>query len=236
MPTWYRTDTSRLSWGECWRLGASTPILGPLILFGGKLLGKSLPCTMGNPRRESLDPVPEEMVPSRVLAALRAATAPVEPPRGDLRPALHHAGGAIGATEGWARVVAGGDGLVVVQAFHVTDWSAGVAREKVAVGCLSRLADGTIAVTAGMKRELDEEEGYVGQYVPGAAADRLLEEHRRMLRGQRSSPVRLDARAVEALVLDNELRSFDARVRRGLFVPLTEAEMEDLKARTPPRP
>lgn len=217
----YRVDTSRLTWGECWRLA---PGLRFLLLGGMKLCRVALPMSMALAAPEELALVEPDSLPPPAREASDRLLAPLLEPRGPFRPVFCYRGQNLVRGEGFATVALSSDGRTVAQVLY----SRIEPMEKAALGFASRLADGTVVLTVGMKREFDSPPRVRSRYLPGAEPEELWAAHARHVGSEAvpSDPAEL--------ILQNERRAAEWNEKRGVYRLMTEAEVQDLRRQLGP--
>lgn len=217
--TYYRVDTSRLTYAECWRIAG----FGFPILAGMKLLGVGLPMDHAVAGAQSLVPIEEEDLPP---AARRRMRDLLEPLLGSFEPAFLYEGQQLQKGEGFGRVFHSPDRRVVGQVLY----SRVPPQEACVLGFMSRLEDGTLVLTVAKKREWETPPGMRMRFLPGAAPAELARAHHAHLaEACRRSPV--VACDPAELVLENERRSIEFNVRRGVYRPMAEEEVQALRRR-----
>jgi hypothetical protein len=111
------------------------------------------------------------------------------------------------------------------------------ARERFALAFVSRFSDGTILATTDTKPNFRPLPNYIVQRFPGAGARRLWELHQKKQAALSTSAAPLTFANFEqtAAFADEASRaSFEDRIRRGIWVEMTEAEVAALRAKLPP--
>ena len=97
------------------------------------------------------------------------------------------------------------------------------------VACASRFSDDTLGTTSSMKKTMEPTPWQHIERYPGVSAGALYRNHRdhlERLAGQGLIPVRLDPDRLDQFVLECELRYVDFHIGRGVFVPMTEEELD----------
>lgn len=106
-------------------------------------------------------------------------------------------------------------------------------RERLVIALLSDLADGTMLGTTNKKQEFNPLPGHIAQRKIGASAQELLELHQQKLSALHSkNPARVLAGLNEVAAVEDKLQHqvFDDKIRRGIWVEMTDAEVEALRA------
>jgi hypothetical protein len=224
MTTFYRVDGGRLTLAEYWRL--SSDLLSFLFAAGRKLLGVPLRFAFTVPRPDRLFVVEFDELPAAARNAMKHPIRDAE--RAGFRLAFCHrlpvpeperVGAAAVLLDGHHESV-----LVVIFGLHGE-------RREVQLGCVSWFADDTLASTTTARKTLTPVPGADIERYPGADAATLAGLHRdhlERLAARGLVPAALDPHRLSEYVLEWELRYVDFHIERGVFVPMTEDELDAL--------
>ena len=222
MTTYYRVDGAKLSYAEYWRL---SPGAIPFAIAAGlKLIGFPLRFKFAIPRPDRLFLVEFEELPSIARRALEPELDSAE--SAGFRLLFCHR---LALPEpdrlGAACVLLDEKnlcGLMVMFGKH------GDQRELHLV-CVSCLVDDRLAVTTTMKQSLNSTPWQSVERYPGAnvrVLDAMHREHLARLDNQGAIPIRLDPDRLDQFIFECELRYVDYHIERGVFVPMTEEELD----------
>jgi hypothetical protein len=222
--TFYRLDSAKLTYAEYWRL--ATDPFSFLVAAVRKFFGNPVPLHFAIPRPDRLFVVRFGELPAAACAAmnppLRAAEAV------GLRVVFSHR---LAVPEpnrlGAATVLLDEEGTT---SLSVQFGQHGPLQELHMV-CVSAFADDTLAVTTTMKKTLEPVPGSHIERHPDADPPTLYARHREhldRLADEGLIPLRLNPDRLPETVLGWELGYVDFHVGRGLFVPMTDEEVEEL--------
>ena len=227
MTTFYRVDGGRMTFAEYWRM--SPEPVSFLIAAGMKLIGLPVRFNFAIPRPDQLFIVDFAELPGSAQQGMKAAIRSAE--KAGLRlvfchrlavPEPHRLGAAalfLDETNETSLMVMYGQ--------------QGEARE-VHATCASRFADETLCTTTTMKKTMTPVPGSDIERYPGADPRTLYARHRdhlERLAGRGLIPVPIDSDELPDFVLKCELRYVDFHIGRGVFVPMSEAELEKICGR-----
>lgn len=229
---YYKTDSRKISFIEYWHLSRKGFWLGWL----NKILGKQMNLIRGIPGPEPLISriIEADAVPAEIRRRLEHGLS-------DLRQAgfdqfwyytsnASLTGGISYAVEGLhssRQILA-----KVIYVFFKT-------RESFVLALYSGYPDGTILATTNKKRDFTPPPRHVVQRKLGADAQFLLALHQRKMTelAARHPPLTFNDLAAIAAFDDQALReSYDHKIRRGVWVEMTEAEVAALRAQKLPPP
>jgi hypothetical protein len=228
---YYRADSRKISVGEYWNMtrGARFPLA---VLFKVLRIPLKLPAGIPEPQplRDRL--IDGNTIPRNISERLNSVI-----------PEFRE----LGFDQFWFHtlkdvlMIASGYG---VQALHSSHLVIGQilfvsykARERFALAFVSRFSDGTILATTDTKPNFRPLPNYIVQRFPGAGARRLWELHQKKQAALSTSAAPLTFANFEqtAAFADEASRaSFEDRIRRGIWVEMTEAEVAALRAKLPP--
>lgn len=228
MTEYYRVNGQALTYAEYWRM--SPGVLAFAVAAVRKLLHAPMPFTFSLPRPEALYllepwevPVPVrrrwqravEACQDRGLRLVFCNTLPLlERDRSSYSAALLRTDGLVGAT-------------VVTSVVP--------RRVETVFACLSRLADGHFLVTIDQPKKMEVPPEYEHVRLPGARPDVVLDRHLEEIQQEGRRLLQASADDWPHLVLQSSQRLFNFHVARGVYVPLAEEEVEEIR-RTHGRP
>ena len=230
MPTtYYRVHGGRVTLAEYWRL-AGNPLEFALAaafkLFGGLPLDSSIP------RIEAVPFVEWDALPKDARTKLQGPIDLLEDAGYEY--AFSYRAPLLEANRlGVASALLRADG----RAFALVVFAREPNLSKVATSCISRFPDGSFGVTTGQKKQLQPNPKNPCHRHPGASADQLAELHAGHLAAWADdglTPQRLDRdTSLPAAVVQGEQELVDFHADRGVFVPLTRAEIRAKRAQQP---
>src|SRR5882724_2095592 len=229
---YYKTDSRKISFVEYWHLSRKGFWLGWL----NKLIGKQMNFIRGIPGPEPLASriITADAVPAEIRQRLDHGIS-------DLRQAgfdqfwyytakLSLTGGVSYAVEGLHS-----SRQIVAKVIYVIFKT----RESFVTALISGFPDGTLLAPTIKKRDFTPPRKHVVQRQPGAGAPALLELHQRALAklASRKAPQVFNNLEAVAAFEDIFLReSYEDKIKRGIWVEMTEAEVAALRAKTLPPP
>jgi hypothetical protein len=223
---YFRTDTTRLTFGELWRISSRFPVF--LAACVQKVLGLRAPVTWAILHDDAVTVLPAEEVPARAMRALAPAVDAFQ--RLGARLAFYQTVPASENLEGYGAVLLPAEQNAVA----VVAWSrariAGPGKEGPTVCALaSRLHDDTFLSTSNRGSRFNKPPGFKVVHWPGAAPEELSRRHREALAesGSWALPVR-HAEGAKEMLREMKRRNFEWNVSRGVYVPLTDAEQARL--------
>jgi hypothetical protein len=107
-------------------------------------------------------------------------------------------------------------------------------QRQVQMTCASRFSDGSLAITTTMPKTMEPVPTSRIERHPGADPPTLYGRHQRHLERLASAgllPLRIDPDRLADFVLEWELRYVDFHIGRGVFVPMTDEELDRLCGR-----
>ncbi len=226
---YYRVDSSRLSFAELWRI-AKHPIV--FAAMGGlKLLRKplSVAYAVAPDRLEFLDPA---HLPHRVSSAL--ANVLGECQQQGFAPQFATHVPSIGNADGYNLVLLGDDGKLVASTICSSLTTPRGTIERVNVAIASQLADGRTLSTSSAGPLIQGPPTVVSAHFWAPRWQNSRAHHRARLAALADSEVLcLDEAACRRLQRDLALQSLEYNRRRGVMVPLSQAEVARLRGAYP---
>jgi hypothetical protein len=228
---YYRTDSRKISLGEYWNISR-----GGRFLFAAlyKLLGIPLKLTEGIPEPSQIRDrlIEAGTIPRNISDKLNSGILEFRE---------------LGFDQFWFYTLK--DSLMIgstygVQALHSSHLAVGKIlfvslrnRERLVLAFLSRFDDGTILATTDKKPDFRTLPKYIVQRFPGAGARRLWELHQKKQAALSVSASPLTfANFEQTASFDDETSraSYEDKIRRGIWVEMTDAEVAALRAKLPP--
>jgi hypothetical protein len=227
----YRIDSSRRTFAEHWRIQWPR-VDGFLIVACCKLLGMPGRCTFGIRRPEEL----HIHDPSDVPRAVRERLAdPVEACE-DLGMAFQFYASVdalVGsAVKGYTAAMLDAEGRFWATAIAVVVRRGNNERvQQVRFSCFSRLRDGRYAVTSDHVWRMTPHPGDLPEFLDGALPDAVVAAHSRRIDEPALGPVEVREDELAGVILDREQRHVDHQVERGVYVPMTQDEIDRITGR-----
>lgn len=222
MTAFYRVDGAKLTYAEYWRM--SPDPFSFLVAAGMKLVGFPIRFNFAIPRPDRLFVVEFDELPAAARHGLKPAVGAAE--KAGLRLVFCHRLAVPEPTRlGTAALFLDDDNETSLMAMYGQQ---GEQRE-VHATCASRFADGSLCTTTTMKKTMVPAPDQDIERYPGADTAALYARHRDhlgRLAGRGLLPVALDPGRHEEFVLACELRYVDFHIGRGVFVPMTDAEVD----------
>jgi hypothetical protein len=218
---YYRLHGGRLSPAECWRLARSWRAFAKLLTW--KIVG-GYPFTFSIPRPDALDVIDPADLPARFRRQLLDLAAGLEGV--GLQRVFAHRSDVLERNRlGAAVVLLDPTGTVIGVAVLSEDSR----RTMGEVSLTTLFTDGTAAITTTARPLYREEPHRLFRRHPGVTTARLWELHRDHLAAHEREgrfPHRFTPAELPARVLETQQRRVDFYAAAGLFVPMTEAEIE----------
>ena len=232
MAEFYKIDGRKISFAEYWHLSPNWQVLIPWIM---KLLGMPLKIPTGVPHPSALDEyqVTEDQLAPEVLKAMSVARGEMEQ-AGFHSPAWIHMPDLQGntATSGASFLHSSGKVVGRVMYTKAKAAMANLVIEKLSIFFITPLTDGRILVTTNMPPSFRGLPYVSVQRRPGAPARELYELHMQRVSALPTTTSFQKLETIEerdSFLRKYELESFEYHVRRGLYVPITDAEVTQTK-------
>jgi len=222
MTTFYRVDGAKLTYAEYWRM--SPGVMAFAIASGMKFFGFPFQFRFAIPRPDRLFLVNLDELPGPARRAMGRAIRSAEDE--GLRLVFCHR---LAVPEpdrvGAAALMLDPrnvSGLMIIygQQNRV---------QQLQVACLSRFPDGTYATTTTMKKTMEPMPDQDIERYPGEDAGGLYRrhvEHVQRMAERGMIPIPFDPNRLEQFVLEREVQYVDFHAHRGVFVPMTEEELD----------
>ena len=230
---YYKTDSRKISFIEYWHLTRK----GFLLAWWNKIIGKQMKLARGIPEPQPFYSriIPADAVPAEIRHRLDHGIS-------DLRQAGFDQfwyystkqsliGGTAYAVQGLhtsRQILA-----KVIYVFYKT-------RERFSISLFSGFPDGIVLATTNKKRDFTPPSAHLVQRQIGADAQSLLARHQRKmfkLTTTTKPPLAFNSLADVAAFEDELLiQSYDDKIRRGVWIEMTEAEVAALRAKKMPPP
>jgi hypothetical protein len=227
MTTFYRLDGGQLTYAEYWRL-APEP-LSFLIAAGRKFIGWPVRFTFAIPRPDRLFVVDVDELPDAAQSAMWPVVRKAK--AADLRVAFYHRSPVperhrVGAAAALL------DEYELTCLYVIFGQDGG--QRQVQLSCVSRFADRSLGVTTTMPKTLEPVPGNHIERHPGTDPATLYarhQEHLEDLESQGLVPMWLDPERLADVILEWEVGYVDFHVGRGVFVPMTNDELDRICGR-----
>ena len=225
---YYRVDTQRLTFAEGWRLAPSWKVV---LLWLGKLMGNSIGSSGGIPvpsaLRDNLISLGE--IPPRVAEKLIEVQSACEA-IGFHTPLYYANKHTLAQIEAAACVLQEPAGETIANLAYARSQSFETKTPAV-LGFITLLRDGRLLLTNNVRRRFNSPPGDDLKRMVGAAASPLYKEHRRRIERHRAAgnppvPIRT-FEELASLMWRNDRRTYEFNLARGVYVPLTYAEVEE---------
>jgi hypothetical protein len=197
-----------------------------------KLLGIPRPCTFGIRRPEKLNLHEPPEVPRAVRERLANTVAACE----DLGLAFQFYASVDATVGGRAKAymaaMLGAGGLVWASAITALVRRGNSERVKpVKLTCFSRLPDGRYVVTSDHRGKMTPHPGDLREYLAGAPPHAVVARHSERIDEPALRPVAVREDELAGVILGREQRHVDFQVVRGVYVPMTEEEIDRITGR-----
>jgi hypothetical protein len=226
MPTkYYKVHGGRLSFGEYWRM---CPDPFTFLMAAGMKLFGGMPFNFSIPRIDELHYLVEDEL---LKSAVKKFKGPVRQLQdlGFAHKFYHEMPVLEDHRIGLAAVLLAEDR----RTFGVVMYARERANEQLQITCATRFTDDTFGSTTTQKKAMKPvPENKVARH-PGARADDLYDFHQEHLReweDEGLQPVKLDDAKLAASVLKGEQRHVDFHAERGVYVPLSKAEINRIRS------
>ncbi len=219
----YKLDGRRLTFGELWRIHGHNP-QGFLAASVRKLLGVPRPVTFGIRRPDALDLHEPADLPSPVRHRLESAVRKCEA-SGYALQFFASVDALVGSgTKAYMAALVPADGLVWATATVAHRRHGGADAPRFT--CFSRLSDGRYAITAGQRGKMASHPEDVVEVMDGAPFDAIAARHRERIAEPELRPVAVGRGELAGVLLSREQRHVDFQIQRGVYVPMTEEEVD----------
>ncbi|HUG67160.1 MAG TPA: hypothetical protein VMM76_05390 [Pirellulaceae bacterium] len=136
----------------------------------------------------------------------------------------------VGTIEGAAATFLSEDGRSILLIAYARAWSGQTVDEKTAFAFVSRIENGNVIVTAGVKGDLDGPPHILSEAHPGNPMQVVFTRHVGRLSEAGSSIITVrGADQLEHLLREYEKENFAFNVERGVYVPVSNGEVARLK-------
>ena len=226
---YYRFDSRNVTFAEYRRL---TPGFGFLIAALLKILRIPLPVRMALPYPGEIQVREPSELPEGMYSRLVPFIAPCE--REGLRSKFFYQEPMIAPDSRTLGVALLSDDQLIYGFLAEAENNTAVGiQRRIDLSLITPLSNGRMIVTGRSKQSLDSPPDLEKEVLPDAPVDQVIARHRDRLRSLRGTqPVPIMGR-LEDFILKMERLGFDYFVRRRVYVPMTDAEVEKLKAVKP---
>ena len=225
MPTeYYKVHSGRLSFGEYWRMSPNPVVF--LIAAGAKLFG-GLPMNFSIPRIDTLHTIDWEDMPPRAEKRMEPSVDSFE---------------SLGYKYGFCYELPileldrfmGACTLLAEDGTHfaLIVYVEMPEEKRLNIAIVTEFTDHSFGVTTNAKKELEPEPNHHAHRHLKAEAEelhRLHQQHLEQWRGDGLEPVKQSWDRLPQVILDAEQATVDFHASRGVFVPMTEAEVRKLR-------
>lgn len=221
---YYKVRGGKLSFAEYWRMAPNFFVF--CICAGMKLIG-GMSFNFSIPRSDELNEIEEEDLPPRVVKMVRQQRKQLES-RGYTLKFIHEIPVLEHHRIGIALVFLAQDRRSFAMLMYAKDNQ----EEQVHVSCVCRFADDTFGATTTQKKMMKPDPTHRGFYHPGISADELVDFHEENMQEWEEEGLGIvtfnDATLREA-VLAGEQHHIDYHVERGVYVPMSKAEIRAIR-------
>jgi hypothetical protein len=225
MIDYFKTDSRRLSYAEYWRITSS---------FGAFLVGAiakllRIPISFGHatPRTDHLVRLESTQLPPGTAEGFGRAIADCE--NHGLQFRFFYTIPALGPTKGVAAALLSADAQSHASLVHVR----GTRSERTAFTVYSTLRDGTVLGTTNHKKQMEYPLEYQMVRLLDAPLGAIISCHRDRANAQADQIVPVTDDGLEGAIVRGNNRFIDFQVERGVFVPMSQAEIERLRRPAP---
>jgi hypothetical protein len=222
---YYRLDGGKLTLAEYWRM--SSGVLTFLIAAGLKLIGRPVRFPFAIPRPERLVLVEFDDLPASARFAIGPPMHMLK--ESELQLVFCHRLDLLEPHRLGASAVyldPSGESWAAVLFTQAKD------RKRCELSCASKFGDGTLAVTTTAKKALRPHPlSHVVRF-PRANPETLLQRHHEHLARLAANglfPLNVERSKLQEVILASEQRHVDFHASRGLYVPLTDEEVDRLR-------
>ena len=226
---YYRVVYWRLTYGECWRL--SSNVLSFVFLALCKTLRTPVATFSAVTYPDQLELIDLDEIPPHVLDRWRPALEAC--PAVGLRMKLCLRVPMLGSEENFTMVQVRDDGEFTVSLGYQRVAARGRERATATIAVASRLTDDRRAVTTDRRQSLALVPDLIVQALPSRPLPELVAGHRDWLAANALTSVRIPEDSLEGTVLSRLQAQFERNIERGLYVPISKREYENLVRHTP---
>jgi hypothetical protein len=224
-------DSRKVRFSEYWR-AVPNPLLF-VIAASLKLFHIPLPMGSGFPAAASAYYLPAEQFPD--LVRMQFAPIAAEALQLGFELGWTYTLPSLGNITAYGASMPSRDGIMLLHIVFARIMNSQNLEEKISYGAISEFSDGRILATSSSKQEIDTPPGVEAAYLPKAPMHQIVAEHReRVQNHSMGMPRRLDRYDAETLVKKMNRNMEDFLIERGVWKPMTEAEMAALEKRWRP--
>jgi hypothetical protein len=215
-PRYYKTEATRLSYGEVWRWG--NPMT--FVLFAvRKLLGWRMTGPLLVPAAVGIEHLEGKGIPASLRSSLQSTIDEAE--MAGFEFLFFYSVPTVGPSTGLAAALLSEDRRAVALAT--------VARtppiQDIGIGLLTKLMNGRYLATGSGGHRLKPPPVVDGMSLPGRRAFEIIAAHMARIRKRENDVVPLAASEVESLIEELQRLQLDYNVSRGVYVPASEADL-----------
>jgi hypothetical protein len=222
---YFRTDTTRLTFGELWRISSRLPVF--LRACVNKVFGLRAPVRWAVRHELTIRALHTEEVPGAALAVLEPLIEEFQ--QLGARLAFYHATPAVGNLEGYAAVLLPPEHnffIVVVWArSQISRWG----NETSGCGVTSQLQNGSFFTTTNLPRKFNKPPASRVLRLRGATPTELAERHQEAVAESGLSAILIHSEEqLKSILEEIKRRNFEWHLGRGVYLPLTGEELARL--------
>ena len=225
--TYYKQDSRMLSYGEYWRLSKKRLLPFTLGVLK-KIRGIPLNFAHAVTRFERLIILEHGEIPCEVEAAWKSKIESCI----DAGFKLHfcYTIPTLSVMLSFGAALLNSDGRIISQVFFIKSLRNPKAIAKLSLNCTSRLNDRRFLSTIDHSKMLDPQPHSIPEYLPGASIEILLERHSERLKNLKGlSAEVVTAETLEAVIVDQIMRTANAKIAAGKYILMTPDEVERLR-------
>ncbi len=216
--TYFRTDTTRLTFRELWRISSRLPV--SLAACLKKVLGLRHPARWAVCHEDAIRVVPASEILEPVVEEFQRLGA---------RLVFYHTGATVGNLEAFAAVLLPSEHDAVILVTWVRAQFSGPGKESSGYVVTSHLQDGTFLSTTNHPRRLNTPPEYRVLRLRDGTPSAVFRRHQHALGEAESSAIRVrNDEEAKNMILEIKHRTFQWHVARGVWVPLTHEELARL--------
>jgi hypothetical protein len=219
MTEWYRLDGQALTYAEYWRMSSRVPPF--LIAAVRKALHVPVRFSFSIPRPSALHILQPGDIPGWVRRKWQAAVEACQD-RGLALRFCHTVPLLETNREGYGAWFLSVDGLTAAALASARTHG----RDGTSFACCSRLPEGGCFVTSDQRRKLEPHPDDEIVRFPGADPSEIVDRHLQAMREPGRRFVRMEELDFPRLVLEREQRHVDFHIVRGVYVRMTEEEID----------
>lgn len=229
MTRYYKLVTNRLAISECWRMAKDIPEFWTYLKM--RFLMPPLPQETALGRPDTLPLMSADQVPPRARRKIDPIVAELES-HGFFQ-AFHYTMPVLGPQEGFVSACLGRDTRMAAAAIYARQRSEVIEMEQVHCTIASRLRDGKCITTSNVQPTLNSPPNVESTKLPGQSVAAVVSRHLDRLGSLPNSEILPIANANElaAFSLHMNQVEIDDFIRRGIYAPMSDAEVTVMQAK-----